>query len=258
MEHGVSFCLTPSSKLTPDGEVGKQKMVIEGHDIPLKYDGRKLFLKIRRPAPEEMKLLETFEITSPAPYNPELFEEMDNMVRRDNKKKYKQFPGGLSMEEWRKRLALAPEDVVRKTFEATTQLALSVEVENRLIPRQHFKSRFPFLREKRVNDIFHSDTFFPSVTTNQNETCSQLFFGKNTDYMFVKPLKSESQSHTALEDFGRKVGIPHSIKTDNAKTEIGRKWTDWCRKYLVDTKFTEPHHPWSIYSEQGIGVRKNG
>jgi len=31
MEHGVSFCLTPSSKLTPDGEVGKQKMVIEGH-----------------------------------------------------------------------------------------------------------------------------------------------------------------------------------------------------------------------------------
>ena len=40
--------------------------------------------------------------------------------------------------------------------------------------------------------------------------------------MFVKPLKSESQSFTALKDFGRQIGIPQSIKTDNAKTEIER------------------------------------
>ena len=71
--------------------------------------------------------------------------------------------------------------------------------------------------------------------------------------MFVKPMKSESQSFTALQDFGRQIGIPQSIKTDNAKTEIGKNWTDWCRKYLVTTKFTEPHHPWQNYSEQGIG-----
>ena len=66
-------------------------------------------------------------------------------------------------------------------------------------------------------------------------------------------MKSEYHSHTALQDFGRKVEIPNVIKTDNAKTEVGRKWTDWCRRYLVDTKFTEPHHPWQNYSEQGIG-----
>ena len=30
------------------------------------------------------------------------------------------YPGGLSIDEWRCRLALAPEDVIRKIFQATT------------------------------------------------------------------------------------------------------------------------------------------
>ena len=37
IEHGVSFFLTPSNKLTPDCDVSKQKMVIEGQEIQLKY-----------------------------------------------------------------------------------------------------------------------------------------------------------------------------------------------------------------------------
>ena len=41
-------------------------------------------------------------------------------------------------------------------------------VENRAIPRKHYKSRFPYLQESIMNEVFHSDTFFPSVNTNQN------------------------------------------------------------------------------------------
>ena len=251
MDHGVTFCLTPTEKQTLEGRNGQQKMIADEREIPLNYDGRKMYLNIRRPSDEELKSLEIIEITSPDPFEPGMDDR--NYSRRDNKKKYKQYPGGLSMEEWRKRLALAPEDVIRKTFQATTQLAMSVETENRLVPRKHYKSRFPFLRENRLNEEFHSDTFFPSVPTNQNETCSQLFFGKNSDYMYVQPMRSESHSYSALQDFGRKVGIPKCLKTDNAKTEVGSEWTNWCRRYLVNTKFTEPHHPWQNYSEQGIG-----
>ena len=229
-------------------------MIVDEKEFPLNYDGRKMFLRIRRPSMEELKTLEIYEITSPNDFvtstNP-----LENIEvnRRNTTTKYKQYPGGLSMEEWRKRLAMAPEDVIRKTFEATTQLSMSIETDNRLVPRQHYKSRFPFLREKRVHDTFHSDTFFPSIPTNNNETCSQLFIGKETDYMYVQPLRTESHSFSALQDFGCQVGIPQELKTDNAKTETGKKWTDWCRKYLVKTKFTEPHHPWQNYSEHGIG-----
>ena len=96
-----------------------------------------------------------------------------------------QYPGGFSMNQRRKRLAMAPEDVVKNTFEATTYIAENQHVENMMVPRQHKKTRFPFLRENRVNDEFHSDTFFPTVQSNQGHTCSQMFLGKNTDFMYV-------------------------------------------------------------------------
>ena len=98
------------------------------------------------------------------------------------------------MEQWQQILGLAPEDVIRKTFEATTQLGMNVEIENRSIGRNYYKSRFPFLREKRLNDEFHTDTFFPSESTNDGNTCSQIFLGKNTDYMHIGLMKTESHA----------------------------------------------------------------
>ena len=143
--------------------------------------------------------------------------------------------------------------VVRKTFEATTQMAMNVEAENRTSGRRHYCSRFPFLKEKRVNDVFHSDTFFPNIRSRSGDTCSQLFIGRDMDYMYVHPMKKESHSFKALQDFRRKIGFPKGIKTDNVATETGVKWTKWCRDHLVDSSFTEPHSPWQNYSERGIG-----
>ena len=88
------------------------------------------------------------------------------LIRRNQyTKKYMQYSGGFSIYQWMKRLAMAPKDVVRETFESTTYLAENVPVENMMVPRQHKKTRFPFLRENRVNDEFHSDTF--SLQFNQ-------------------------------------------------------------------------------------------
>ena len=42
-----------------------------------------------------------------------------------------------------------------------------------------------------------------------------------SDYMYVQPLKKESHTFNALQDFGRKIGLPKKIKTDNAKN---RSW----------------------------------
>ena len=82
-----------------------------------------------------------------------------------------------------------PEDVVRKIFEATIYLAENVPVENMMVPRQHKKTRLPFLRENRVDDEFHSDTCFSTVQSNQGHTCSQMFLGNITNFMYVQPLK---------------------------------------------------------------------
>ena len=252
MQHGVSFDLTPNNRVTPNGDQGTQRIILAEKEIPLEFDGRKLFLNIRRPSNEELELLPSYELTSPNEFIPDASNDVTTR-RTVNQNIQHQYPGKLTLEEWRNRLALAPEEVVKKTFEATTQMAMSVEAESRDIPRRHYISRFPFLKEKRVNDIFHTDTFFPSVNTNKGETCSQLFIGQATDYMSVYPLKSESHNHTALQDFGRSVGIPSGIKSDNARSEKGQKWVEWCRKYCVSQSFTEPKSPWQNYAKQGIG-----
>jgi len=251
MEHGVDLDINPTCYTNKEGDQGQQRILIEDKKIPLKFDGRKTYLEIRRPAPEELDMLEVFEMTSPTTFNPT--KSNDIVTCRDRKKKYKQYPGGLTIQQWQDRLGLAPEDVIRKTFEATTQLVSNVEVENRTIGRNHYKSRFPFLREKRLNDEFHTDTFFPSEETNDGNTCSQIFLGKNTDYMHVALMNMESHATQALQDFGRNIGLPKGIKSDNAATETGFEWNNWCRKYCVKTTTTEPHSPWQNASERGIG-----
>ena len=148
---------------------------------------------------------------------------------------------------------MAPEDIIQKTFSDSTQYAMTLEAENCMSGRRHYKSRFGFLKENRTNDDFASGTFFPTIKLNTGDTCSQLFMGNNTDCMKVFPMKQESHSFKALQDFARNVGIPRLIKTDNATTEVVVKWTSLCRDNIIDTQFTEPHSPWQNIAEQGIG-----
>ena len=68
--------------------------------------------------------------------------------------------------------------------------------------------------------MFHSDTFFPSIPTNNNETCSQLFIEKETDYMHVKPLWAESHSFSALQDFGHQGGFPQEFVENSIEYDL--------------------------------------
>ena len=70
--------------------------------------------------------------------------------------------------------------------------------------------------------------------------------------MEVYPLKTESHNLSSLQDFCREVGIPNGLKSDNAKSEISKDWTQWCRKYLISQNFIEPHHPWQNLAENGV------
>lgn len=250
MDHGVNFDLTPLGHQDDQGNNGRQIMKVEDREIPLEYDGRKMYVNIRKPTNEELETLEVLEMTSPDPYDPT--GNMENKVARNKNSKTKECPGGWNIQKWQDNLGLAPEDVIRKTFDATTQLAMNVEIENRSIGRKHYKSRFPFLREKRLNDEFHTDTYFPSENTNDGNTCSQMFIGRNSDFMRIYLMKTESHCGEALQDFGREIGVPRAIKSDNARSETGYDWTKWCRTYRVKSSTTEPHSPWQNKSERGI------
>ena len=108
--HGVKFDLTPRHRLNANDNVGKQRIIIENKEIPLHFDGRKTYLRIRTPTTDELGVLESYELTSPSTFIPDCGEDEDNIIhrRKVHQKKYKQYPGGLTMDDWRMRLALAP------------------------------------------------------------------------------------------------------------------------------------------------------
>ena len=150
-EHGVTFDLAPYDRINTNGEQDTQQMIIENKTIPLIFDGRKLYINIKRPSKSDFKLLQSYELTSPEPFalQGNLNEGKPIIAQRKiHSKTVDEYPGGVSVDVWQKRLGMAPIEVIKKTFKATTQYAPNVEAENRTIGRRHFKSRFPFLREE--------------------------------------------------------------------------------------------------------------
>ncbi|MGH7955292.1 MAG: hypothetical protein ACREOZ_04960, partial [Gloeomargaritales cyanobacterium] len=114
---------------------------------------------------------------------------------------------------------------------------------NRADPRRHIMARAAGLRLPRQNETVYSDTYFPSITSDRGNTCSQFFVGGTSDRWETYPMKTESQNGIALQDYTRQYGCPIKIKTDCAQSEIGKTWTDHCRHHCIESETTEPHHP---------------
>ena len=131
---------------------------------------------------------------------------------------------------------------------------MHAECKTRSIARKHMISRFPILKNYYRNDIAHSDTFFLSTKLAQGHTCSQIFIGERTDFVHVELMKLESCSYIALQDFLRKHGLSHSIKTDNTRTETGTKWTEECHRRHIKQYFTELRNPQQNYTEHSVHV----
>ena len=57
----------------------------------------------------------------------------------------------------------------------------------------------------------------------------------------------------AIEDFTHNIGIPNTIKSDNAQSKLGHQWTKHCRQQCIKTETTEPFHPWQNLVEKRVG-----
>ena len=80
-------------------------------------------------------------LTSPIEFKP----EVDSYPSPSRRRKAKKYISKVPIEEWRNRLALAPDAVIKKTLDASTHLTSNVPDDNRSVMKRHYKSRFPFL-----------------------------------------------------------------------------------------------------------------
>ena len=94
-----------------------------------------------------------------------------------------------------------------------------------------------------MSETVATDTLFPSIKSDRGNNVLQFFTGCTSKRWEVYPLKSEAYNYKALQDFCRQIGIPNTLRSDNAKSEQGGRWLQHCRDFCIKTEYTEPHHP---------------
>lgn len=126
--------------------------------------------------------------------------------------------------------AWKPVELIRDTFKNTTQYTKN----EMCIPMwRHFKSRFPGLNVRRLNEDVATDTFFANVKYHDGSTCVQLFVGRQSKLTDIFGMKTESEMSQALMDFIRKWGAMKGLKSDNAKSETSKSVMDILRQYNI-------------------------
>jgi hypothetical protein len=223
-------------KDTTKRDGGDQRLEVDGIHVELDFvDEKTLSFKLQRPTSSELEEL-TIHWLSPRRLDLNS-SKGKNAVRRS--------PAAIvpSPAPWEERLGNSPELITVKTLEATTQLCESpVEMDKREAPRQHRKQRVQALHPKRIEGRTDSDTFFSSVKSIRNFGCVQIFYSVLHRYIFVRGMRKESESHGAYQDLVRELGAPNILLTDNAQTQVGKKWTRTSRDNATRQIKIAPHN----------------
>ena len=130
----------------------------------------------------------------------------------------------IDCDKYRPCFGWLPDEVIRQTFEKTTQFYPS-SPPNHL--RKRFKSPYPACNiprreEPLATDTVHSDT--PAV--DDGSKVAQLFVGTKSLVCDVYGMKTEKQFINTLQDIIRQRGAPTKLVSDNAQVEISNKVKD--------------------------------
>jgi hypothetical protein len=226
---------------------GLQCLEVENVNIELDFvDSATLSFETRKPTKKELDELEVIWLTRKIP------DKQSHLLRPSQTRRN---AATIQPEPvpWEGRLGNCPELLTVKTLDATTQLCSNpVEMDNREAPQQHRKQRVRPLHPKRVTGRTDSDTFFSTIKSVMGFSCVQLFFCHISQLLYVKCMRRESHSHGAYQDFVRNVGAPNVLLTDNAKTQIGKKWTGTSRVNVTKQINSAPHNQNQNQAERKI------
>ena len=130
-------------------------------------------------------------------------------------------------------------DVVKRTFQATTQLG-------RLSSATHLKWQYRSpnraLNVHRRDEPVTTDTVYADTPAiDDGSTCAQLFFGTKTYVTEVYGMKTDRQFINALEDTIRFHGAMDKLVSDRAQVEISNRVQDILRAYGIASWQSEPH-----------------
>ena len=134
-----------------------------------------------------------------------------------------------------------PHEVIQHILRHTTQLSKSTIY---FPMRSHLKSWFQMLRQKRLNEVIATDTYFASEKSIEGYYCAQVFFGMTSKMLHISGMKTESEFSDKYVDFIKQHSIPSALRRDNAKSEMSQRVRQIHRDLVIADQLTEPHSPW--------------
>ena len=131
-----------------------------------------------------------------------------------------------------------PTDVIKRTFEVTTQYAC---MPMSTILKKRYKSPNPALNVHRRDEPVATDTVFSDTPAiDGGETAAQIFVGTRSYVTDVEGMKSVNQFVNTLEDNIRRRGAPTKLISDRAQVEISNKVKDVLRALCISDWQSEP------------------
>ena len=91
---------------------GNPQMIVEGMAMPILFDGRKMFQHIRKTTEEDLLNLTKVKIIVSS-----LHDSSSDTFLQSQQKIIKKCRSKIPIEEWRKRLAMAPDDVINHVLD---------------------------------------------------------------------------------------------------------------------------------------------
>jgi hypothetical protein len=146
-----------------------------------------------------------------------------------------------NLESLRPNFAYRAVEAIRRTFENTTQYAMSYAP----FPMQrHFRAMYKWANLNRLAESISTDTVLvntPAVGTGA--TCAQVFYGNVSHMINTYGMVSKSGAHSAYLDFLREEGVPTKLHRDNSGEQNDTRFRETNRELHVLDTTTEPYHP---------------
>jgi hypothetical protein len=148
----------------------------------------------------------------------------------------------------RPRFAWLPTDIIKKTFDVTTQYA---RMPLNTILQKRFKSPYPAVNIRRRDEPMATNTIQSDVPAiDGGEKYAQIFVGTKSLVTDVHGMKSPAQFRGVLTDEIITRGAPTKLISDSARVQTSKEVRGILRTYGISSWQSEPHQQHQNPAEQ--------
>ena len=142
-------------------------------------------------------------------------------------------PSPHTFEKYRDFFLHDPTDMIKKTFDATTQYAQSGWIMASIYDT--YRSPFPALNVRRRNGSVATDTIFcDTPAIDDGATCTQFFTGLQSKFCEVYGMKTDGKFVQTLMGSIRKNDAMDTLVSDRAQADMSNKVKDILRHLFID------------------------